>query len=227
MEAFPTTPQAAETDCWTEADDRLLRSAVDRLGKGHWQRVALTLSGRSPVQCHRRWRLISHRQFQERTWTDTEDQLLRAWTSVKGPTNWTGCAALLDGRSARQCRRRWITHLAAEGIEWTQRENDRVLADFHQFGPNWPLIAMRIGNRSESSVRNHFYSDLQPHPAEQPISPASDKPASETMTREEAEMQVTQLLRHMRGLEAMLVDAKLQAKLLEESMEEDEKGGKR
>jgi len=46
------------------------------------------------------------------------------------------------------------------------------------------------------------------------------------MTREEAEMQVSHLLRHMRGLEAMLIDAKLQAKLLEESMEDDEKEGK-
>ena len=116
--------------------------------------------------------------------------------------------------------------MAAERNEWTQRESDRVLTDFQHFEPNSPLVAVKIGNRSEPLIRSPFYCDLLPLPAEQPISPASDKPVAETMTREEAEMQVSHLLRHMRGLEAMLIDAKLQAKLLEESMEDDEKEGK-
>jgi hypothetical protein len=42
------------------------------------------------------------------------------------------------------------------------------------------------------------------------------------MTKEEAAAQVSQLLKHMRGLEALLVDAKFQAKMLEESMKDDE-----
>lgn len=226
MEAFPTSAESAGRCCWTEADDRQLRIAVESLGRGRWQHVSLILSGHSPVECHRRWRALTHHKPQERTWTDTEDQMLRAWTGVKGATDWAGCAALLEGRSARQCRRRWITHLAAERSEWSQAEDDRVLAEFEQFGGNWKLIAMRMGSRSEEQIRNRFYNYLQSRLPNRPISPASSpspaKPEAETMTKEEAAAQVSQLLKHMRGLEALLVDAKFQAKMLEESMKDDE-----
>lgn len=219
MEGFQSSKDWVREEKWTDEEEGRLWTAVKRLGVGHWGDVAQILERHSPGQCHRRWIHLTTHPSHERPWTATEDQLLSTWVNVKGAVDWSACASMLESRSPQQCRRRWITQLSTAS-SWTPQEDQLLLAQFSQFGPNWSQISLAFsGSHSEADIRNRHLSLTQ---ASTPVG-AEDPSDGDCMSREEAQRQVTLLLQHMRGLEALLVEAKSQAKSLESSIKEDEK----
>ena len=62
----------------------------------------------------------------------------------------------LPGRTARQCRDRWVNYLnpALSDKEWTKDEDDLLLDMYREFGTHWKDISLFFEGRSLNSIRN-------------------------------------------------------------------------
>jgi hypothetical protein len=99
-------------------------------------------------------RISRHRFSQE------EDQRLRALVVQSGPSDWNLIAQHFHDRSARQCRDRWKHYLSPE-VEtgnWTQSEDDKLMAKVAELGSRWSQIALSFPSRTDIGIKNHYMS---------------------------------------------------------------------
>nr|AXY87666.1 transcription factor MYB124-like isoform X2 [Cymbidium sinense] len=92
------------------------------------------------------------------SWTQEEDDLLRAQVALHGSDNWTIVAAQFKDKTGRQCRRRWLTYLNTECKKggWSQEE-DMLLCEAQKiFGNRWTEIAKVVTGRTDNAVKNRF-----------------------------------------------------------------------
>jgi hypothetical protein len=94
---------------WNEEEDTKLAEGVKRHGTD-WVAVAALVHGRTNVQCHHRWTQTLDPNIGKKAakWTQEEDAKLIEAVKRHG-IDWVAVAALVPGRTNRQCRRRW-TH---------------------------------------------------------------------------------------------------------------------
>jgi hypothetical protein len=76
---------------------------------------------------------------------------------------WDRVAAQMEGRTARQCRERWIGYLSpCIRVEpWTPAEDHLLLTHISRFGHQWTAIARYFNGRSDNDVKNRWYSHLK------------------------------------------------------------------
>jgi hypothetical protein len=99
--------------------------------------------------------------------TADEDALLCRVMQDLPFTRWIDIASQLPGRSARQCRDRWMNYLspANKNEAWTTAEDDLLLEKVNELGSRWSLISKYFNGRSENNVKNRWYTHLRPKPA--------------------------------------------------------------
>jgi hypothetical protein len=94
---------------FTTEEDAQLTSSVKKHGK-NWVAIAALLRGRTNDQCRCRWRDLDPTIERVSTeWTAKEDAKLTSAAKKHG-NNWIAVAALLRGRTNRQCRHRWCKY---------------------------------------------------------------------------------------------------------------------
>jgi hypothetical protein len=96
--------------------------------------------------------------------TRGEDELiLQALGDNKMP-NWNDVAALVPGRTARQCRERF-QHYLSPGLAqsaWTPAEDELIRKLYAECGPNWARIAEHFGGtRTNNSIKNRWNTRLR------------------------------------------------------------------
>jgi hypothetical protein len=97
------------------------------------------------------------------SWTSHEDDLLRAAVQRLGTSHWDAIAAVVKGRTATQCRERWLFRLSpglkkAPVEKW---EDDIILEQRKKVGNHWTLIAAGLPGRTSCSVKNRWYTVLR------------------------------------------------------------------
>ena len=74
------------------------------------------------------------------------------------------------GRTGKQCRERqlsnklrWNNHLNPniKKSDWTENEESLLMINHLKYGNKWSEIANYLPGRSESCIKNHFYSKLR------------------------------------------------------------------
>lgn len=73
---------------------------------------------------------------------------------------WIAVAEQLPGRTARQCRDRWVNYLSPSNKNgpWSHEEDQLLAEKYIEHGPQWTTIAKFFDGRSENNVKNRWYT---------------------------------------------------------------------
>jgi len=142
----------------------------------------------------------SSRTLSERKWTGREDEVLISAVSTYGrstsshPTiltalnvvcipapgekiNWIKIAELIDGRSNKACRKRWIHSLnpTLRKGRWTLQEDELLLKAIRKHGHCWHKVAKYLPGRTDDQAAKRFREKLDPGIAKTPWSEEEDR----------------------------------------------------
>jgi hypothetical protein len=93
---------------WTTGEDTKLKDAVRVHGGKNWEKIATFVPSRTKKQCSKRWydtfaSIIDTAAARVGKWTANEDTMLKDAVRAHGTKNWDKIAALVPGRTGRQC----------------------------------------------------------------------------------------------------------------------------
>lgn len=96
-------------------------------------------------------------------WAPEEDTILRHSVSIHGARQWTLAAAMLPGRSAKQCRERWVGALdpSIRQTPFTEEEDELVVSAYRILGSRWAEMAKMLTGRTDNAVKNRANSGLR------------------------------------------------------------------
>jgi hypothetical protein len=91
--------------------------------------------------------------------TPAEDDLLRSIIRVHSTANWNLIAEHVGGKSARQCKERWVNYLMPELnlFPWFPDDDALLLQKYCELGSKWAKIAKFFPNRTDGMVKNRFH----------------------------------------------------------------------
>ena len=94
--------------------------------------------------------------------TAEEDDLLRR-AMEDSFVSWVKLAERIPGRTARQCRDRWVNYLAPQNRNgpWSPEEDSLLWEKYRLHGPQWARIARFLNGRSENNVKNRWYAHVR------------------------------------------------------------------
>jgi hypothetical protein len=97
---------------WTAVEDSKLKDAVRMHGGKNWKEIATVVPGRKRSQCLNRWHnaldpSIDRTNERMGKWVEDEDIKLKDAVLTHGGKNWGKIAALVPGRTRKQCNTRW------------------------------------------------------------------------------------------------------------------------
>ncbi len=91
-------------------------------------------------------------------WRETEDATLAALVAAQtgpGPPRWAEIASRMPGRRGKQCRDRYVNHLAPNisRAEWSDAEERALAEGYLSLGSKWAALARLLPGRTENMVR--------------------------------------------------------------------------
>jgi myb proto-oncogene protein len=114
---------AGRTGRWTADEDSKLKVAVQMQGSSKdWKAIATLVPTRSKCQCKMRWYnaldpSIALTAGRTGKWTADEDSKLKVAVQMHGGKDWKAIATLVQGRTERQCCRRWHNLLGRDVLD--------------------------------------------------------------------------------------------------------------
>ena len=143
---------------WTAEQDDALRAAVALHRGQNWKAIAQMVEGRDHVQCLQRWKKVLQPGLVKGMWSHEEDELLLKLMSTSQPKNWAGVAAMVPGRTAKQCRERWSLSLdpSINRGPWTQEEDELLVKLHDTLGNCWAQIKGHLSSRTENAVKTRY-----------------------------------------------------------------------
>ena len=94
--------------------------------------------------------------YRRSPWSPNEDDLLRKAVKKHGSApdiTWTSVAAVVPGRSAKQCRERWCNHIdpSISHEPWSEEENALLLRRYQDHDGKWCEIAAALPGRPDEA----------------------------------------------------------------------------
>eukprot|EP00924_Labyrinthula_sp_SR-Ha-C_P003177 snap_masked-scaffold_15-processed-gene-1.24-mRNA-1 protein AED:0.06 eAED:0.06 QI:0/-1/0/1/-1/1/1/0/230 len=150
---------------WEPVEDELLKQLVDKYGVPNWVLIASQIPGKSASQSMQRWQQVLRPGIKKGSWTVAEDNKLRDLiyrkhgSKVGEIRSWKFVEKHMNGRTAKQCRERWILSLdpTINRSEWEEEEDNKLLSLQRQYGNKWSLIKTLLDtNRTQNAVKLRF-----------------------------------------------------------------------
>jgi hypothetical protein len=160
---------------WSEDEDIKLKDAVQTYGGKNWGAIAAFVSGRTNSQCKNRWHNVLHPTIDRANermgkWSEDEDRKLKDAVQMHGGKNWGAIAALVPGRTPKQCHSKWngILHPTidrANGItgKWSEDEDIKLKDSVRRHGgKNWGAISALVAGRTKQQCCHRWHNFLDP-----------------------------------------------------------------
>jgi hypothetical protein len=98
----------------------------------------------------------AHRTKQK--FTADEDRVISLMVESHGPQKWRLVAEKLHGRTARQCRERWVNYLSPSvtTAPWTAAEDALLREQVSGIGPLWSRIARLFEGRTDVLLKHRY-----------------------------------------------------------------------
>jgi hypothetical protein len=95
-------------------------------------------------------------------WSSEEDAKVMDYIKIHG-TKWSNIAKLIEGRSGKQVRDRYLNVLMPniKRTDWTEDEDEIISRLFVEIGPQWCKISDSLKGRTEAQVKNRYYTYLK------------------------------------------------------------------
>jgi hypothetical protein len=98
----------------------------------------------------------AHRVKQK--FTSEEDGVIVSMVESGGAKHWRLIAERLGGRTARQCRERWMNYLSPSVAKcaWGADEEALLRQKVTELGPQWSRIARSFAGRTDVALKNRY-----------------------------------------------------------------------
>jgi hypothetical protein len=159
---------------WAEDEVSKLRDAIKTHGAKNWVTVATLVPGRTKQQCRDRWKdaldpSIDRANGSTGKWAEDEDSKLKDAVQTHSGKNWDAIAALVQGRTKKQCYRRWhrvlkpSIRLSGHKGTWTAVEDMKLKSALQTHGGRyWSAIAPLVPGRTQKQCRDRCMYALDP-----------------------------------------------------------------
>ena len=90
--------------------------------------------------------------------TPEEDQELIQLIEKYGTNNWSLVSSMMKGRNERQVKDRWFYYLSPDlnKSEWTQEEDNLLIAKVQELGSSWVKISKAFQGRTDVQIKNRW-----------------------------------------------------------------------
>jgi hypothetical protein len=168
-----TALTAERTGKWTANEDSKLKDAVQTHGDKEWVAITALFPGRTKEQCNSRWNNfldpnIDRANVRAGKWSEDEVITLKDAVQTHGGKNWDAIAALVPGRTKRQCIGRWyyaldssIDHRAnIRTGTWAKDEEINLKNAVQTHGSkNWGAVAALVEGRTKKQCKNKWSAE--------------------------------------------------------------------
>jgi hypothetical protein len=172
----PSNGPNGRTGKWREDEDLRLKGAMQAHSVNDWVSIAALVPSRTKSQCRTRWKhvldpSIDPSKGRKYKWTKDENIRLKGAIEAHGDKDWVAIAALLPGRTEKQCRHRWhggvlvpSTPLTAARLgRWGEEEDLRLKGAIEAHGDkNWVAIAALVPGRTQKQCWTRWKDVLDP-----------------------------------------------------------------
>lgn len=101
---------------------------------------------------------LNENKRHKKVFTKEEDETIILAVNTYGSRDWNMISTYVKGRTAKQCRDRYMNYLkpGLNNIEWAEKEDTLLINLYFRFGPKWAIISSFFFNRNQISVKNRF-----------------------------------------------------------------------
>eukprot|EP00924_Labyrinthula_sp_SR-Ha-C_P009944 snap_masked-scaffold_21-processed-gene-4.9-mRNA-1 protein AED:0.06 eAED:0.07 QI:0/-1/0/1/-1/1/1/0/220 len=150
---------------WNSTEDALLKKFVAQYGIPNWVLISQKLQTKTAAQAMQRWQQVLRPGIRKGSWTPEEDSNLkklifekfgRNFEQIK---NWKFVEGYMNGRTAKQCRERWILSLdpSINRGPWNKEEDEQIVQLQMIYGNKWSLIRKELKtNRTQNAVKLRY-----------------------------------------------------------------------
>jgi hypothetical protein len=155
---------------WTKEEDSTLKDAVKKHNCKNWGAITALVPGRTIRQCNKRWHGVLECNSDEAIarvgkWTTYEDSSLKDAVEKHNGKDWAAIAALVPGRTKRQCNKRWHDALDSKSDETTalkgtfSKDEDVKLKDAvkKHNGKDWTAISTLVPGRTKQQCLSRWH----------------------------------------------------------------------
>jgi myb proto-oncogene protein len=95
-------------------------------------------------------------------WTVEEDAKLTGAVKEHGGNDWAAVAAMVPGRTNKQCHYRWASDPDVNRGKWTSEEDAKLAEAVTEFGSNWAVATVMVPGRTNGQCRQRWIESLDP-----------------------------------------------------------------
>ncbi|OCL02962.1 hypothetical protein AOQ84DRAFT_368788 [Glonium stellatum] len=103
-----------------------------------------------------------------RPWTKEEDAILREAVESyekEEPISWNDIASRIEGRSNKDCRKRWVCGLAPRINKgpWVGDEDELLREGVRLHGTRWTAVSQIVGSRQANQCSRRWHEVVKPN----------------------------------------------------------------